>query len=165
MKRSGHTLIELLAVISGLAVVLGSAIALMQLMLGMNGEVRERTHTMATIGRLAEQFRRDVHESRGEPDVGKDRQSAEFELPGGGAIRWGIDERGDMYRWEYAGQTKGRQNTYALPKGATAALELERQGDARIVVLRIQSPDLAGPWLAIEALAGRDERLAVEEEK
>jgi hypothetical protein len=166
MKRSGFSLIELLAVITGLTVVLGGAVALMELMMGMNGDVRERTHTIATLGRLADQFRRDAHGARGEPYIARDKQAAEFDLSGGEAIRWGIDREGDLYRWETTdGVSRLRQNTYALPNGTTASLDVQKQGAARIVVLRIESPDAAGPSLAIEALAGRDAMPAEEEKK
>jgi hypothetical protein len=163
--KKGHSLVELLAVITGLAVVLGGAIALMRFMLGVNGEVTERTRTVATIGRLAEQFRRDVHQARGKPTVAADHASAEFQLPGGRVVRWRTDNREGLVRAEHSGQSTDRQSSYFLPKGTTAALELQPQGAEPLVVLRIESSDAVGPSLVIEVLAARDERLGVEEEK
>ena len=74
-----------------------------------------------------------------------------------------------LIRTEQAGARRrppaNREDSFTLPKGTTAALELQPQGAARIVTIRIDSPGTGGPSLAIEALASRDERLAVEEEK
>ena len=60
-----------------------ATVVLLQFVLQIDSEVRQRTHTIATIGRLAEQFRRDVHQARGEPIVAADHRAAEFHLPGG----------------------------------------------------------------------------------
>jgi type II secretory pathway pseudopilin PulG len=164
-KRPGFTLVELLTVITGLTVVLGGAAVLMQFLLGVSGEVRDRTHTVVTLGRLAEQFRQDAHNARGEPRIAADEQAVAFDLPAEGPIRWAIDEHGDLCRWENAGSKAARQNTYRLPKGTTATYELQGQGPARIVALRIVSPDAVGPTLTIEAFVGRDDKLAMEEKK
>jgi prepilin-type N-terminal cleavage/methylation domain-containing protein len=161
-KRPGFTLMELMAVITALAVVLGGAIVLIQFMLGISGEVRERTHTVVTLCRLAEQFRRDTHAASGEPRIAADHRWAEFDLPGGGTIRWEIDERGDLCRKESAGTKPSLQNTYRLPNGTATAFD---HATARIAALRIESAEAAGPVLVVEALVERDEMFAVEEKK
>ncbi len=134
--RAGYSLVELMAVMSGMAVVVGGAIVLMQLMLGMSGEVRQRTYAIAMLGRLAEQFRRDVHNAQGEPRVAADHVSAEIGLPGGETVRWETNERGELCRRESVGQKSLRENTYSLPKGTSATFALQKQGPARIVALR-----------------------------
>lgn len=168
--RSGFSLVELIGVISALSVVAGGAIVLMQFMLGLNGEVRERTHTIATLGRLAQQFRGDAHAARGDVHVAADRRSATFDLRGGvsgrgASVRWEIDDRGDLCRREDSPGKKPLQNAYRLPKQSTVAFELQNQAPAGIVALRIDSPGTAEPALTIEALVGRDERLAAGEGK
>jgi hypothetical protein len=165
MKRRGHSLVELIAVITGISVVMGGAITLMTFTLRMSDGARDRTHTVATIGRLAEQFRRDVHEARGEPSVAADHRSAELKLSGGRSIRWRIDDRDGLVRAEHGGANSDRQNTYSLPQGCKGELRIESQGATRIVSLQIDSPGVGGPSLAIEALAGQDKRLGVEDEK
>ena len=93
-------------------------------------------------------------------------------MPGGRIVKWRIDEARDVVRTEQVRRRPwrrrppaNREDSFTLPKGTTAALELQPQGTARIVTIRIESPGTGGPSLAIEALASRDERLAVEEEK
>jgi hypothetical protein len=149
---------------------MGGTVTLMTFTLRMNDDARDRTHTVATIGRLAEQFRRDTHQAGAEPSVAADRRSAEFKLSGGRTVRWRIDDRDGLVRTEHGSTEHGgaaadRQNTYSLPKGCTAELRIEPQGAAQIVRLQIDSPGVGGPSLAIEALAGQDERSEREAEK
>ena len=162
MKRRGHSLVELIAVITGVSVVLGGAITLMTFVLRMNGDARDRTHTIASIGRLAQQFRRDVHEARKELKVEADG-ATDFDLIDGDAIRWGIDEH-VVYRWE-TGPKTSRQTTYRLPQGSTAVLETQKQGKGQLVRLLIDSPGVGGPSLAIEALACQEKQMGAEDEK
>ena len=146
--------------------ILAATVVLMHFVLQMDTEVRQRTHAVATVGRLAEQFRRDVHQARGEPVVAADHRAAELHLPGGTIVKWRIDEpeRIDSHR-NRPRRSPTARNSFTPAQGTTAALELQPQGAARIVTLRIDSPGTGGPSLAIEALASRDERLAAEEEK
>jgi hypothetical protein len=161
MRRSGFSLVELVAVIAGTAVVVGGATAILQLMLGTNGEVRERTVTIATIGRLAEQFRRDVHSAGGEPAISADQTSLELRHPRGRVVNWRCDEQNGVVRTEHGGGGADRRNAFQLPLKTTAALSSK----GKAVVLRIESAEAAGPALAVIAQIGQDESLGVEEEK
>ncbi len=162
MKRRGHTLVELLAVITSLTAIVGGVTVLMTFMLHTRDDVRDRTYTVATVCRLSEQFRSDVHQSRSEPVVAADHRGVELRLSNERTVRWQADDRDGMLRVEHAEGSSDRQNTYFLPHGTITALETQ-PGSNRMIVLRIESPDAGGPALAIEALAGRDERLGVEE--
>jgi prepilin-type N-terminal cleavage/methylation domain-containing protein len=167
-SRRGFSIVELMVVLAVMGAILAATVALMHFVFQMDAEVRQRTHTVATVSRLADQFRRDVHQARGEP-VAADHRAAEFHLPGGTIVKWRTDDQGPMVRTEQArgagGSPANREGTFTLPQGTMVALELESQGAARIVTMRIESPGTGGPALAIEALASRDGRLAVEEEK
>ncbi|MGO9114172.1 MAG: prepilin-type N-terminal cleavage/methylation domain-containing protein [Thermoguttaceae bacterium] len=165
IPRRGFTLIELLAVITATAAILAATVMLMHFVLQMDTEVRQRTHTVTTVGRLAEQFRRDVHQARGEPVLAANHRAAELHLPGGTIVRWRIDVPGILVRIEQAPGVAHREDSFTLPKGTTVSLELRPQGAAGIVTIQIDSPGMGGPSLAIEALASRDQRLAVEEGK
>ena len=149
------------------AAIMAAAIGLMCFVLQMNTQAHRQTRAVVTIGRLAEQFRHDVHQARGEAVVAAAHRAAELRLPDGRIVKWRIDGAGRVVRTEGGAgiPPADREDSFTLPGGATAALELRRQGAARIVTLRIQSPDADGPSLAIEALATRDEPLAVEERK
>ena len=95
MSRRGFTLVEMVVVMATVSTILAATAVLMHFVLQMDSEVRQRTHTVATVGRLAEQFRRDVHQARGEPVVAADHRAAEFHLPGGTIVKWRIDEPAD----------------------------------------------------------------------
>ena len=151
--------------ITGISVVMGGTVTLLTFVLRMSDDARDRTHTVATIGRLAEQFRRDVHEAHGEPLVAADHRSAELKLPGGRTVRWRIDDHDGLVRAEHGGAVADRQNTYSLPQACTVELRIEPEGAARIVRLQIDSPGVGGPSLVIEALAGQDFQSGAEDEK
>jgi len=181
MSRRGFSLVELLAVVTVTTAILSATVVLMHFVLQMDSEARQRTRTVATVGRLAEQFRNDVHHGRGEPVLAADHRTAELRLPGGTIVKWRIDELGTVVRTQHSlaassigiqpanrsvgFQPANRENSFTLPKGTTASLELQSQGAARILTLQIDSPGTGGPSLVIEALASRDQRLAAEEEK
>ena len=93
----------------------------------MDTEVRQRTHTVAMVGRLAEQFRSDVHQARANrcwrPIIGR----AEFRLPGGTTIKWRIDEPAKLIRTEQAPTPPPRGFVRHAPRH-DAALELQSRG-------------------------------------
>ena len=122
----------------------------------MGGEVRERTHTIATLGRLADQFRRDVHGIQGEPSLAADHRSAEFRLGAGRTVQWRVGDGGEIVRVEHAHGTADREDQFVLPQGSTATMEIRSQSGRKFVALRIDSAAFGGPSLAIEAIAGRD---------
>ena len=94
----GFTLIELLVVIAGFSVVLAGTGMLVQLVLEMDGEAHRQAHTIATMGRLAEQFRSDVHQAQGEPVLTTSARTPRSPLPGGTTVRWRIDEHYGLVR-------------------------------------------------------------------
>ena len=102
MPRRGFTLIELVVVMGAMAAVLAAAAMLVHFVLQLDAEVRQRTHVVVSLGRLAEQFRRDVHQARGEPVVASNHREAELHLPGGRIVKWRIDEQGRPIRTEQA---------------------------------------------------------------
>ena len=171
-SRRGFSLVELLAVVTVTTAILSATVVLMHFVLQMDSEARQRTRTVATVGRLAEQFRNDVHHARGEPVLAADHRTAELRLPDGTVVKWRIDEPGTVVRTQQSLATSSvgilpanREDSFTLPKGTKSSLELQSQGVARILTLQIDSPGTGGPSLVISALLSRDERLAAEEEK
>jgi prepilin-type N-terminal cleavage/methylation domain-containing protein len=172
--RRGFTLVEMIIVITAVAVILAITTVLMHFVLQMDSEVRQRTRAVTNVGRLAEQFRRDAHAAIADPIVTADHRAAEFHLADGKVIKWQADDARGLVRTEplagagdHAGvvSAANREDSFALPPGTTATLELQPPGAARIVTIRIDSPRGGGPSMAIEALASRDRRFAVEEEE
>ncbi len=164
-SRRGLTIAELLVVITTVTVILSGVVVLMDFVFQLNGEANHTTQVVADVGRMAEQFRSDAHQAHGEPIVAADHRSAEFHLSGGKIVTWRIDEPRGLVRTEKVRAAGDRENAFHLPKDTTATLELQAQGATRTISIRIRSPGNGGPRLAIEALAARDRRLALEEEK
>jgi len=165
ISRRGFTLAELLVVITAMSVILSAAVVLMHFVFQLNSEAHQTTQVVADVGRMAEQFRRDVHQAVSEPIVAADHRSAELHLSGEKIVEWRIEEPNGLARTEQARAAADRQSTFNLPKDTTASLELQSQGTARILSVRIHSTGGGGPRLAIEALPARDQRLAVKEDK
>lgn len=63
--RRGISLIELMVVMTGVAVILGLCAVTIQAMLRVNSDARSQLNASATFARLASQFREDVHASDG----------------------------------------------------------------------------------------------------
>ncbi len=159
--RRGIFLVEMIVVITAVGIILAATGVLLHFMLQMNNEVRERTHTVAMVGRLAEQFRRDVHQAHNDWNVAADHRAAELHLAEGKIVKWRMDEEDGVVRREQAPGDASREDSFRLPKGTTAAFGSKPQ----MVMMRIESPGTDGPALVVEALASRDARLIVEEEK
>ena len=62
-RRQGITLIEVLVVMSGLAIVLGLCAITIQLLFRLDADGHARLSASASFARLASQFREDVHAS------------------------------------------------------------------------------------------------------
>ena len=58
---AAFTLIEMMVVMTGLAVLLGLCAVTIQLLLRVGSDAQARRSAAAALGRLAEQFREDVH--------------------------------------------------------------------------------------------------------
>ena len=169
--RPGFTLIELLVVITAMSSILAATGVLMHFVLQIDRETRRHAYTVTTVGRLAEQFRSDVHQARGEPLLTSNPRTIELHLPGRQIVKWRIDESRRLIRMEQShgiadtsagGRPASREDSFDLPKGVAVTLELQSQQAARLPTIRIDSPDAGGLSLTIEALASRDQRPAEE---
>ena len=59
--RRGISLIELLVIMTGVAVILGLCAVTIQVLFRVSSDTQARRSASAALGRLAEQFREDVH--------------------------------------------------------------------------------------------------------
>jgi hypothetical protein len=156
--RYGVSLIEMLVVMSGLSVVLGLCALTIQLLMRVSADAQGRRSTSAALGRLAEQFREDVH---GCDDV-QIRPSAELRLSRGPRVAITYTARdGSLKRVEStAGQTS-RHETYALERGSSLVFQRRDDGPRRFLVLVVSHgprpgrPDPPHP-VEILALVGKD---------
>lgn len=165
-RRSAYTLIEMLAVLAVGSALLGTATATLYLVFRAESGGRQQLLLATTLDRLAEQFRRDVHEA----DAITPRQPGawEFRQPGGRTVEY-RPGKDCLVRLELVCGRPERREEYALPTGAEVAIESPPQGRPGLAVLRItvpvdQTAAAARRGVRIEAALGFDQRFSVEKE-
>jgi type II secretory pathway pseudopilin PulG len=157
-SRHGYSLIEMIVVISGLAVLLGLCAITIQLVMRVGSDAQSRRSNAAALGRLAEQFREDVH--------GCD--DAQAQSPGGLRLtrspRVVIDYQtrdGRVDRIESVDGQASRHESFTLGRHSTVVFERRDDGPRRFLALvvdpnaRTGRPDPARP-MEILALVGMD---------
>jgi prepilin-type N-terminal cleavage/methylation domain-containing protein len=158
--RRGFTLIEMLAVMTCLAIMMGLCVVTIQVLLRVGADARDRRSSTAALGRLAEQFREDVYAS----DEAMVLAPEDLRLARGPRPRLAIAyevEGGRVDRIESVDDTERRRESYMLGRGRSAAFEARNDGPRRFLVLVVHPdarpghPDFARP-MEVLALVGKD---------
>ncbi len=176
-RRRGVSLIEMIAAMGIGAVMMGVAVSLLYTLLRTEGSGREHLRHSSVLGRLADQFRRDVHEAKsvgdlsdGEETVGgvSDGEGRQFELAPGRTVTYRL-EPGTLVRSEQVDGEVQRRESFALPPGTTASIRIQAGTDPTIVSLMITP--VAEParqpgrrTARIDAVLARDRRFTSSEE-
>jgi prepilin-type N-terminal cleavage/methylation domain-containing protein len=158
-NRRGVTLIEMLVVMTVLAVLLGLCALTIQLLLRVGSDAQSRRSAASALGRLSAQFREDVHAC----DGAEVRHTAGLRLSRDRGVVITYEARdGRVDRVEaIAGQAR-RHESYDLGRGAAAAFERrDDDGPGRFLALVVSRTTQAGrpdPPRPVEilALAGKD---------
>lgn len=164
-SRRGFSLIEVVLVIGGVAMILGMSTGLLHLMLRLDRVGRSHYAETATIGRLSRQFRQDVRAASGtkvsDPDEGP-LSKLELVLDEGQVVSYETREHG-LTRTARQGESVRRREGYALPSCAGPRF-IVRKDDDRVWV-SLSLPRVAKPRpeslrhvLHVDALMGRDHR-------
>lgn len=141
--RRGYSLIELMTVISVVGVLLGLCALTVQLLLRVSSDARDRSSTSASLGRLAERFREDVHSSH-KADV---EQAARLRLSigSGPAIAIAYEAKsGRIDRVQSRDGTVVARESFALGRRATARFESRDDDPGRFVALVVIPDTRAG---------------------
>jgi type II secretory pathway component PulJ len=154
----GVTLIEMLVVMTGVSVLLGLCAVTIQLLMRVGSDAQARRSASASLGRLAEQFREDVHGC----DDAQLQPSAGVRLSRGprAAITY-TARNGRVERVESTGGQASRHEMYVLGRGISSVFERRDDGPRRFLALvvsrkaRIGLPDPPRP-IEILALVGKD---------
>ncbi len=167
-RRRGFSLVEMVVVISAMAVILGMCVGLIHALLTLDRIGRAHLAEVAARGRLARQFRQDVRAaSRAEPVRDRDGRAAALRLdrPDGPPVEYRAGP-GRLDRDERpAGDAPVRRETFRLRATGAARFEVrDEQGDT-FVGLLVPDGSAFGPAggpreSRIEALLGRDRRLS-----
>ena len=170
-SRSGTTLVEMLIVISVASVMLGVSVCTIHVLLEAEHEASRSVRFNASVARLAQAFRGDIHASRlvelPVPDAGN--PIVLIASADGGQIRYELDAH-QATRIETEGGQQVHRETYHFP--LHSRMRFEHLPDQKLVLLEIDMavagsgtraiPSAAadGPKrrLTIEAALGRDHR-------
>jgi len=167
-RRRGISLIEMIAVMGVGAVMMGVAVTLLYGLLRAEGSGREHVRQSSVLGRLADQFRRDVHAAKAVA-VAADGEGRQFELAPGRTVIYRF-QPGTLTRTEQVvDAAPERRESYALPPGTTATIQIPANTQPAIVSLMIMpvaeaSGQPAGRSIQIDAVLARDHRFAKPEE-
>jgi prepilin-type N-terminal cleavage/methylation domain-containing protein len=160
-RRPAFSLIEMIAVMSVAAVMLGVAATLLYGLLQTEGSGREHVCQSGVLGHLADQFRCDVHEAR-TVAVAADGESRQFELAPGRTVSYHC-QPGTLTRTEQVDGTVERRESFTLRPGSTATIQIPTDTKPAIVSLRIvpaaePSGQSARRIIRIDAVLARDHR-------
>lgn len=157
------------------AMLLGIAVTLLGSLLQAARSSSAQIERNATLSRLADRFRRDVHVARSRPVAEKNKAGDSiwrFDLDGGCSVRYvfgtrrvpvSADGRDEVVREERAGKTVVRQESYALPEDHFAEIVIDGPAESPVVHLIIAPIDASlrtGHEVRIDAFLGRDRRFA-----
>jgi prepilin-type N-terminal cleavage/methylation domain-containing protein len=171
-SRRGFTLIEVVLGVGAVSIVLGLCAGLLHVLLRLDRTGRAHLVETATVGRLARQFRQDVHAAAvTKPDRDDGGPAATLELtpnsPDGRRVVYAASPSA-VVRTQHRGAVVERRETYALPScrdprflvhaaegKVWASLRLPRDVEG----VAGTGPKRPRHALQIDALAGRDHRL------
>jgi prepilin-type N-terminal cleavage/methylation domain-containing protein len=158
VPRRGVTLIEMVAVITVFAVLLGLCAITIQLLMRVGSDAQTRRTAGAALGRLAEQFREDIHAS----DDVQLRPAAGLRLNRGPGVVIDYQTRdGRVDRVESVNGQASRHESYALDRHDSITFERRDDGPRRFLAMVVRhkvgsgQPDPPHP-MEILALVGKD---------
>ena len=169
-RRGGYMLVELIAVIGIGAAMLAIATGVIYALFEAEEASRDQLRHALNAGRLADQFRRDVHAATGiteaPPSVdGTPSPGRVFTLSADRSIEYLPDGR-SMVRVERVKGKTVRRESFDLGRHWQASIERRPEGKTAIVGLRIQtdhrpSSEPFSRALLIEAVLSTDHRHAI----
>jgi type II secretory pathway component PulJ len=162
-------LIEMVLAIGAVAIVLGMCAGLLHVLLRLDRTGRDHMDEMATVGRLARQFRRDVHAADEAKAVGDGGSSSKLELilPDDCTVVYEGSARA-LARTERHGAVVARRETYRLPSDRKTLFLVQPVAGKVWVSLRLQrGSEIPKPNgfrglhhdLQIDAVAGKEKAL------
>lgn len=165
-SRSGWTLIEMLVSVAVIGTMAGMSAKLLTTLLHAERNGIAHVTRLATVSRLARQFRSDVHEARilDMTAAGPDQPLLKITARGERQIRYEVQPNG-LLRIEQTADRPGISQELLRLAGSQFRL-IEAAGPPRVLTLVLETPDLfatrpalpASPSreLHIDAIVGRD---------
>jgi Tfp pilus assembly protein PilE len=159
-RRRGSTLMEVIALMIGVAVMLTLSITSIQALVTIERSNRKEADTARKIDRLAETFRRDVHRAKGWNIAANEGQSTlTVDLGAGHTAIYTTTPQGVDVTHQPAGKPPTRKERFLLPDHRVAMAEVPAEASAparpRLTITRSAERDDARA-LRIEPIPGRE---------
>ena len=162
-RRRGFTIVEVMVLMTAVAVMLGMCVVVLQLALRLEIDARGRFDRATVLNQLAERFRADVRGARGvqvedenaNPDP-KQPPVLRVESASGRSIEYRATGAGEVARVESEGDQVVHRETFRIPQTGEARMELRDFEGRRFAVLSIDTltrPDRIDPARTLEVLA------------
>ncbi|APW63160.1 type II secretion system protein [Paludisphaera borealis] len=172
-RRRGITIIETLVMMTGVAVLLGMTVIVLQLAMKLEADSRGRLDRAGALGRLARQFRSDVHAASGVEIVTTDpkRQPGLRIAPGPNrSIDYQPQGDGKLARVDTVGGKVASRETFIVPQSGAVRLSLRELDGRRFAVVEVDTiarKNRIDPVRTLEILGavGKDVRSLASEAK
>ena len=159
--RRGFSLLEMLVAVTVGSVLMGIGVAILTLLLRLDRTGREHAHRAVVLGRLAEQFRDDVHAALRPMPAGTDHRAPwRLDLGPDRTVSYRITPE-SVERDETAPGKPVRHESYPLPEGCAARVSLSADRTAQVASLIVApagTPSPTSHQLRVDAVLGRDRR-------
>jgi prepilin-type N-terminal cleavage/methylation domain-containing protein len=150
-RRRGYSLVEMIVVITVGTVLVGIAVTTLASVLHASRAIDDQVHRIATVRRLADQFRNDAHaawntqslNAKGEEDP-NGTAGRRFELAPGRQVTYEFQSNAELQcdtveRTEKVDQTVQSRESFILPKGICASCTASTEGKTTMIALVIAS--------------------------
>jgi prepilin-type N-terminal cleavage/methylation domain-containing protein len=160
-SRRGHTLVEMIVVMTVGAMLLGIAVSVLHVLMRVEQSGRAHVERHETLARLADQFREDVHAASVKPAA--DGESVwRLDLAADRTVRYAA-EKGRITREERMGDKTASRESYIMPDDYTAAMAPDDAKNPSLVGLIVKFKGVLGVKdreIRIDAALGKDRRFA-----
>jgi hypothetical protein len=164
-SRRGISIIELMIVVSGVAMMLGLCAISLKLLIQLNADAQARLGTSRALERLAVQLRDDVHSCEAvelipDPKTSTSTASLRLAMEPDHHVIYAVRDDG-LVRDESRAGKPVRHESYSLPRGRVVLFAQRTEADHRLVALIVTQPagrsrtNPPSP-LEIVALPGKD---------
>ncbi len=158
MRQLGFTMVEMAVAMSIGSIGMVGVVVIFELVLRTDAMAQRQSRTTVAIGRLASQFRGDVHRARGmradKDQADPKKQLLRITMPDETVVEYRADAPGVLRTETSAGKRK-QEELFSLPSDSTFHLETETHDQAPVARIRIGSAEQSGPHVVIEAVADK----------
>lgn len=166
-RRKGMTIIETIVLMTGVAVILGMSVIVLQLAMKLDSDGRGRLERSNALGRVARQFRADVHSTN---SIEAADSGLRIEPGPGRSITYAITREGEIARVDTVDGKVAVRETFIVPQSGAVRLSLRDVDGRRFAVLGVDTiarKNRIDPVRTLEilGLVGKDRRTAGPEAK